>query len=52
MVFSKTCNVCNQNFISLVNYMLHIKNDHSEISPEEFVRNNGELKWSFRNNNE
>jgi len=29
--------------------MSHIKNEHRKASPEEFVKNDGELKWSFRN---
>jgi len=29
--------------------MSHIKNNHDAIPPEEFVKNYGEIKWSFRN---
>ena len=50
MGFSKMCPICKQGFVSLVNYMSHIKNNHSKVSPEEFVKNSGELKWSFKNN--
>ncbi|MCA9811799.1 MAG: hypothetical protein KC483_02935 [Nitrosarchaeum sp.] len=50
MTFSKTCPVCKQDFLSLVNYVSHIKKDHDKVSPEEFVKNQGELKWSFREN--
>ena len=49
MGFTKTCLLCNQNFSSLVSYMSHIKNNHSEESPEIFVRKEGELKWRLRN---
>lgn len=48
MVFSKTCPICNQDYVSLETYMSHIKSDHSKLRPEEFVKNSGELKWSFR----
>lgn len=51
MGFTKICPICNQKFSSLVNYMSHIKSDHSEVSPEEFVKSHEETKWSFRNNN-
>jgi hypothetical protein len=47
MVFSKTCPACKQDFFSLVNYMSHIKNNHGKIHPEEFMKSNVELKWSF-----
>jgi hypothetical protein len=49
MGFAKTCPLCKQDFISLVTYMSHIKSNHGKISPEEFVKDDGELKWSFRN---
>jgi hypothetical protein len=49
MGFAKTCPRCSQDFISLVTYMSHIKNNHGKISPKEFVKDDGELKWSFRN---
>ena len=49
MAFSKICSLCNHEFTSLENYMSHIKNNHEKVSPEEFVRQHGELKWSFRN---
>ena len=48
MGFNKKCPRCTQVFVSLETYMSHIKNNHSKESPEEFVKNNGELKWSFR----
>jgi len=48
MGFNKTCPICNQNFLSLVNYMSHIKSNHSKTSPDLFVKEQGELKWSFR----
>ncbi|WP_179372159.1 hypothetical protein [Nitrosopumilus ureiphilus] len=50
MVFSKTCPICKQDFISLETYMSHIKSNHDKVRPEEFVKSNGELKWSFRSN--
>lgn len=49
MGFNKTCPICNQDFVSLVNYMPHIKSNHNKTSPDLFVKGNGELKWSFRN---
>lgn len=49
MVFSKICPICKEEFLSLVDYMTHIKNKHSKVPPEYFVRNSEELKWSFRN---
>lgn len=49
MVFKKTCPLCKENFLSLGVYMTHIKNNHDKISPEAFVQNSDELKWSFRN---
>jgi len=49
MSFSKTCPLCNHEFVSLGDYMYHIKNNHAKVSPEEFVRKHGELKWAFRN---
>jgi len=49
MGFTKTCQLCNQNFSSLVTYMSHIKNNHSKEPPETFVREEGELKWRLRN---
>ena len=49
MGFIKTCQLCNQNFSSLVTYMAHIKNKHSKEPPETFVREEGELKWRLRN---
>jgi len=48
MVFSKTCPICRQGFDSLEIYMSHIKSNHDKVRPEEFVKNSGELKWSFR----
>ena len=49
MSFSKTCPICKQFFSSLVAYMSHIKTNHNKVHPDEFIKNNGELKWSFRN---
>ncbi|QUC64121.1 hypothetical protein NsoK4_06635 [Nitrosopumilus sp. K4] len=48
MAFSKTCPVCKQDFSSLLDYTLHIKDSHSKAHPEEFVSNKEEIKWSFR----
>ena len=48
MGFTKACPLCNENFVSLVSYMSHIKSSHQKISPEEFVKDKGEIKWSFR----
>ena len=48
MVFSKTCPLCKTDFISLVNYMSHIKKNHDKVPPEEFVKKHDEVKWSFR----
>ncbi|MFQ5475514.1 MAG: hypothetical protein ACE5DT_00600 [Nitrosopumilus sp.] len=50
MGFSKTCPLCLQSFSSLAIYMSHIKSNHSKISPEAFVKDNNELKWSFKQN--
>ena len=50
MGFTKTCPICQQDYFSLVDYMSHIKNNHSKESPEVFVKEKGELKWSFKNN--
>ncbi len=49
MGFSKTCPLCQKPFSSLVNYMVHIKNNHSKESPEAFLRDDKELTFSFRN---
>ena len=49
MTFSKTCPICEQDFTSLVDYMSHIKNNHSRESPSTLVREEGELKWRLRN---
>jgi len=49
MGFAKTCPICTQDFSSLVTYMSHIKNNHNKESPTAFVKEKGELKWSFRN---
>jgi hypothetical protein len=49
MGFTKTCPICKQDFFSLVTYMSHIKNNHSKESPNVFVKEKGELKWSLRN---
>ncbi len=49
MSFSKNCPLCQHEFVSLNDYMYHIKTDHNKVSPEEFVRKHGELKWAFRN---
>ena len=49
MVFGKICPLCKQNFFSLATFMTHIKNSHPKTPPEEFVRKEGETKWSFRN---
>jgi hypothetical protein len=46
--FNKTCNVCKQNFSSLVTFMSHIKNEHSKEEPSAFVKNSDEIKWKFR----
>jgi len=51
MGFTKTCPICKQDFFSLVSYMSHIKKNHDKESPEAFVKENGELKWSMRNEN-
>lgn len=48
-MFTKKCPVCNETFSSLESYMDHIKNNHSKESPEKFVKNNEEIKWSLRN---
>lgn len=48
MGFTKRCPLCNENFVSLVSYMSHIKSSHQKISPEEFVKDKGEIKWSFK----
>ena len=48
MAFNKTCNVCKQNFSSLVGFMSHIKNEHSKEKPSAFVKEVDEMKWSFR----
>ncbi len=48
MAFGRICPLCKQNFFSLVTYMSHIKNSHSKIPPEEFVKTEVEIKWSFR----
>lgn len=50
MVFNKKCPLCSIEFLSLVSYMEHIKNNHSKEHPERFVEHNDEIKWSFRNN--
>ena len=50
MGFTKTCPVCKKVFFSLVDYMSHIKNNHKEEHPEIFVRKDGEIKWSLRDN--
>lgn len=50
MEFSKTCPLCKKQFSSIITYMAHIRNKHSKVSPEEFVKNTDELKWSFREN--
>jgi len=48
MTFSKICPSCNEKYSSLVTYMSHIKNNHSKESPESFVKESGELKWTLR----
>ncbi|MDF2422571.1 MAG: hypothetical protein OPY06_06130 [Nitrosopumilus sp.] len=48
MGFTKICPMCGQTYLSLVTYMSHIKNRHSKESPESFVKEGGELKWTFR----
>jgi len=49
MRFTKTCQLYNQDFSSLVTHMPHIKNNHIKESPEIVVRGEGELKWKLRN---
>ena len=49
MGFTKTCPICTQDFFSLVTYMSHIKSNHNKEAPTAFVKEKGELKWSFRN---
>jgi hypothetical protein len=48
MGFTKICPLCLKNISSLDAYMAHIKNEHRNTSPKEFVKPEGELKWSFR----
>jgi hypothetical protein len=48
MSFNKTCPLCQEPFSSLVNYMEHIKSNHSKELPETFVRDGKELSFSFK----
>lgn len=46
--FSKTCPVCKEIFDSLGKFTVHIKENHSDIPPEQVVSASKEQKWKLR----
>jgi hypothetical protein len=48
MTFSKNCTLCHKEFNSLSEYMKHIREDHKDVSPTDFLKSNKEIKWKFR----
>lgn len=48
MAFSKKCTLCHKEFHSLTDYMKHIREAHKDVSPNDFLKSNKEIKWKFR----
>ena len=45
--FEKICPLCKKQFSSLLEYTVHIGNEHKDIPPEKILDMNKEDKWSF-----